>query len=165
MALGAVLCWQASCEAAGLGRGTHASVQAPCLALFVAELHNLGESKLLTPASCGAGMLVAAGGPALVAYLIRHNSLTPVHVDAHSLFSEASRAAADPVPPQFLDGAVCREATECNSTTGEVSPCVGALLADQVCKMLVRAGQPLQHSHRVVHGSCLQQGAGEAPQS
>lgn len=74
---------------------------------FVAKLCNM------------AGMLVAAGGPALVAYLIRHNSLTPVHVDAHSLFSEASRGAADPVPPQFLDGAVCRMATECNSTTGE----------------------------------------------
>ena len=81
-----------------------------------------------------------------MAYLIRHNSLTPVHVDAHSLFSEASRAAADPVPPQFLDGTICREATECNSTTGEVSLSVGALLDGAVCKKLDDMCQPLQRS-------------------
>ena len=101
-----------------------------------------GKNPHLTSACCRSGMLVAAGGPALVAYLIRHNSLTPVHVDAHSLFSEASRGAADPVPPRFLDGAVCRMATECNSTTGEVRFDVGALLNGAVCQRLVRVWEP-----------------------
>ena len=119
----------------------------------------LGETSHLTSACCGSGMLVAAGGPALVAYLVRHNSLTPVHVDAHSLFSEGSRAAADPVPPQFLDGAVCREATECNSTTGEVSLRVAAVLDFAVCQGSVQsvsalAAQPSNGSWRLAAAGC-----------
>ena len=113
-------------------------------------------------------MLVAAGGPALVAYLIRHNSLTPMHVDAHSLFSEASTAAADPAPPQFLDGNVCRMATECNSTTGEVSSTVGALLNNTVCGNAIQCNNTTGEVRLIVqvpYVLLLQQGAGEVPQS
>ncbi len=42
----------------------------------------------------------------------------------------------------LLDGTVCREATECNSTTGEVSFGVEALLNGAVCKRSIRAWEP-----------------------
>ena len=103
-----------------------------------------------------------------MAYLIRHNSLTPVHVDAHSLFSEASRAAADPVPPQFLDGTVCRMATECNSTTGEVSTSLGAPLDGAGCRIVTDCNNTdgeVVLNVRDLPVLLLQQGAGEVPLS
>ncbi|KAK9815554.1 hypothetical protein WJX72_005656 [[Myrmecia] bisecta] len=65
------------------------------------------------------GMLVAAGAPASISYLLRTSNDKTSMVDCHALFDGPSGGPAsnypnNPHPPVFADTAVCRNSTECD---------------------------------------------------
>ena len=68
-------------------------------------------------------MLVAAGGPACVTYLLRRPE--SAYVDCQAMYTSENHPSNGsnlaPMLPEFIDDQVCKNATECHGASGRVS--------------------------------------------